>query len=82
MSISKKISRRTMLRGVGAALALPWLEAMRPTHAPAAGPNGKPPLRGEERKAAQAEPASSVPTAGRAPGRRKNTGDMEPQPQA
>jgi cell division protease FtsH len=44
--------------------------------------NGKPPLRGEERKQAQAEPASSVPTAGKAPGRRKPAGDMEPQPQA
>jgi cell division protease FtsH len=44
--------------------------------------NGKPPLRGEERKQAQPEPASSVPSAGKAPGRRKPTGDMEPQPQA
>jgi cell division protease FtsH len=45
--------------------------------------NGKPPVRGEDRKQAQAEPASSVPTAGKAPGRRKPpAGDMEPQPQA
>lgn len=28
--ISKRISRRTLLRGAGAALALPWLEAMQP----------------------------------------------------
>ena len=37
----KPISRRTMLRGAGAAVALPWLEAM----APAASAPGKPPVR-------------------------------------
>jgi hypothetical protein len=37
----KTISRRTLLRGAGAAVALPWLEAM----APAAAPGGKPPVR-------------------------------------
>ena len=30
------ISRRTILRGAGASLALPWLEAMMPTRASAA----------------------------------------------
>lgn len=30
MTYSKSISRRTLLRGTGAALALPWLEAMAP----------------------------------------------------
>ncbi|OAI46681.1 hypothetical protein AYO44_10920 [Planctomycetaceae bacterium SCGC AG-212-F19] len=39
------ISRRTMLRGLGAAVAIPWLEAMGPTLARAAGPTSKPPLR-------------------------------------
>lgn len=40
---AKKISRRTILRGTGAALALPWLESM----APAAATNqlSEPPLR-------------------------------------
>jgi hypothetical protein len=37
----KTISRRTLLRGAGAAVALPWLEAM----APAASLAGKPPVR-------------------------------------
>ena len=38
------ISRRTLLRGAGAAVALPWLEAMMPRAAWAAG-GGKPPVR-------------------------------------
>src|SRR4051794_18891530 len=38
------ISRRTLLRGVGAALALPWLEVMSPAIA-SPGSVGKPPLR-------------------------------------
>ncbi len=38
------ISRRTMLRGTGAALALPWLEAMAP-RAHAASPSSPPPKR-------------------------------------
>ena len=38
------ISRRTMLRGVGASLGLPWLEAMIPSSARAAA-IGKPPVR-------------------------------------
>lgn len=41
--MTRSISRRTMLRGVGAALALPWLEVMRPIAA--ANSTGKPPLR-------------------------------------
>jgi hypothetical protein len=45
MKKSWHISRRTMLRGLGAAIALPWLEAMGPSLARAAGPAGKPPLR-------------------------------------
>src|SRR6266446_10137898 len=36
------ISRRTILRGAGASLALPWLEAMMPAHANAA---ARPPVR-------------------------------------
>src|SRR5262245_49728808 len=36
------ISRRTMLRGAGASLALPWLEAMAPVRANAA---TRPPVR-------------------------------------
>ena len=39
------ISRRTMLRGAGAALALPWLEAMLPNTARAAATATKPPVR-------------------------------------
>ncbi len=37
MSTSIKLSRRTLLRGIGTTLALPWLEAMGPLHAWAAG---------------------------------------------
>lgn len=39
------ISRRTMLRGVGATLALPWLEAMLPGRASAATSAAKAPVR-------------------------------------
>jgi uncharacterized protein DUF1552 len=39
------ISRRTMLRGVGATLALPWLEAMRPARLLAASEASRPPVR-------------------------------------
>jgi Protein of unknown function (DUF1552) len=39
------ISRRTMLRGVGATLALPWLEAMRPARLLAGDQALKPPVR-------------------------------------
>ena len=44
--MSKKISRRTILRGAGAAMALPWLESMSPA-APAgtASTLSEPPLR-------------------------------------
>ncbi|MBL8796260.1 MAG: DUF1552 domain-containing protein [Planctomycetia bacterium] len=44
MSKSWHISRRTLLRGLGAAVALPWLEAMSVAPARAAAA-GKPPLR-------------------------------------
>ena len=44
MNKSWHISRRTMLRGLGAAVALPWLEAMSASAARAAAA-GKPPLR-------------------------------------
>lgn len=40
-----RISRRTLLRGTGAALALPWLEAMEPTTALAASKQVRPPVR-------------------------------------
>jgi len=39
------ISRRTMLRGVGATLALPWLEAMLPKRRASALEQAKPPIR-------------------------------------
>jgi hypothetical protein len=39
------ITRRTMLRGVGAALALPWLEARSVTRALAGSPAARPPVR-------------------------------------
>src|SRR4051794_28462970 len=38
------ISRRTMLRGAGVALALPWLEIMSPVRG-SSGAGGKPPVR-------------------------------------
>ena len=38
------ITRRTMLRGMGAALALPWMESL-PAFAQAAKTTGKPPVR-------------------------------------
>ena len=44
MSDSRLISRRTLLRGAGAAVALPWLEAMAPARALAAG-TVRPPVR-------------------------------------
>jgi hypothetical protein len=44
MSKTWQITRRTMLRGMGAAIALPWLESMSRTSIRAAG-NDKPPLR-------------------------------------
>ena len=36
------LSRRTVLKGLGATLCLPWLEAMRPASALAAGAAGAP----------------------------------------
>ena len=41
----KRISRRTVLRGAGAALALPWLERMSSAAPAAAGQLTEPPLR-------------------------------------
>jgi Protein of unknown function (DUF1552) len=41
----RRISRRTVLRGLGAAIGLPWLEAMMPLVSRAAGSESKPPLR-------------------------------------
>ena len=35
-NFSKSLSRRTFLKGAGAAMALPWLEAMTPAFASAA----------------------------------------------
>src|SRR6185295_8454872 len=43
--MSKPISRRAVLRGLGVAVALPALEAMAPLRAFADGAKGKPPLR-------------------------------------
>jgi hypothetical protein len=42
--VSKILSRRIVLKGLGAAVGLPWLEAMMPRSAFAAG-TGKPPVR-------------------------------------
>ena len=42
--MTQPISRRTVLRGTGIALALPWLEAMMPLRAFGAA-SGKPPVR-------------------------------------
>jgi hypothetical protein len=39
------IDRRTVLKGIGATVALPWLEAMVPGSVLGAEPKGKPPLR-------------------------------------
>lgn len=39
------ISRRTMLKSAGAAVALPWLEAMAPIHSWATTPANRPPVR-------------------------------------
>src|SRR6185295_680108 len=41
-SMKREISRRTLLRGIGGALALPWLEAMSPT---ASAATAAPPVR-------------------------------------
>ena len=43
--LNKPLSRRTVLHGMGAAIALPWLEAMAPRSALAASDSGKPPVR-------------------------------------
>jgi len=43
--LSGRISRRTVLRGAGAMLALPFLEAMTPLRLFAGETAGKPPLR-------------------------------------
>ncbi len=45
MPKGEQITRRTMLRGLGAAVALPWLEAMTSTEPAVAGEGGRPPLR-------------------------------------
>jgi hypothetical protein len=42
--MTKPVNRRTLLRGMGAALALPWLESL-PTVARAAGKSATPPVR-------------------------------------
>src|SRR6266446_4774911 len=45
MSKATHISRRTVLRGLGTAVALPWLEAMAPVISLAAGTSAKAPPR-------------------------------------
>ena len=47
MSQSRQLSRRTLLRGLGVSLALPWLESLQSTSALAAAVSGvdAPPLR-------------------------------------
>ena len=44
--------------------------------------NGKRPNRDSSTPPSSAEPVSSVPATGKSGGRRKSSGDMEPQPQA
>src|SRR5438067_11987485 len=45
MNRTMQITRRTMVRGVGAAIALPWLEVMAPSVARTETSAAKPPLR-------------------------------------
>lgn len=45
LKTERTLSRRTLLKGAGAALALPWLEAMTPSRAAAAGGGDSPPIR-------------------------------------
>ena len=45
MSHQNRITRRTVLRGLGASLALPFLESMAPVAAAAAESAGAPPVR-------------------------------------
>ncbi len=49
MNKTARLSRRTVLRGMGAAIALPWLEAMAPAASwvdgPGSGKDGAPPKR-------------------------------------
>ena len=45
MSRATRISRRTVLRGLGTAVALPWLEAMLPDSARGAAKSDGPPVR-------------------------------------
>ena len=45
MSRTTRISRRTVLRGLGIAVGLPWLEAMVPLRASEGEPTRKPPVR-------------------------------------
>lgn len=42
--MASRLNRRTVLRGLGAALALPWMESL-PAVAQAAGASGRPPVR-------------------------------------
>ena len=44
-NLDGRISRRTLLRGAGAMMALPFLEAMLPTRVSAAGAAAQPPKR-------------------------------------
>jgi hypothetical protein len=43
--MTRRLSRRTLLRGTGAALALPWLDAMTPSALAAGKTRAKPPVR-------------------------------------
>ena len=43
--LNQPLSRRAILHGAGAAIALPWLEAMAPRSLLAASDSGKPPVR-------------------------------------
>ena len=45
MSRTPRISRRTVLRGLGVTISLPWLEAMLPLRASSQEPDRKPPVR-------------------------------------
>lgn len=45
MTLRRELPRRTFLKGVGTAIALPWLDAMAPATARAVSGNGSPPCR-------------------------------------
>ncbi len=79
----KRISRRTLLRGAGAAMALPWLEVMAPLNKlGAATTDGlkltEPPMR----MGFLFMPNGVRPELWNPPGRRRNAHRTQPSPEA